>query len=103
MVLAVGSLYNGVSPSDIGQATSKDGKDGGVELIQPPPGCKPGDRVYFEGPDYESAKMFLGLRSVCSDCFISDAQPLSQMNPKKKIFETIQPGAETTFLQNLEC
>ncbi|KAG1801063.1 hypothetical protein EV424DRAFT_1331944 [Suillus variegatus] len=58
-------------------ATSKDGKDGGVELIQPPPGCKPGDRVYFEGPDYENA------------------QPLSQMNPKKKIFETIQPGFTT--------
>ncbi|KAG2155824.1 uncharacterized protein EDB93DRAFT_1239003 [Suillus bovinus] len=58
-------------------ATSKDGKDGGVELIQPPPGCKPGDRVYFEGPDYENA------------------QPLAQMNPKKKIFETIQPGFTT--------
>ncbi|KAG2127786.1 hypothetical protein BD769DRAFT_1356912 [Suillus cothurnatus] len=58
-------------------ATSKDGKDGGVELIQPPPGCKPGERVYFEGPDYENA------------------QPLAQMNPKKKIFETIQPGFTT--------
>ncbi|KAG2151410.1 hypothetical protein DEU56DRAFT_728042 [Suillus clintonianus] len=58
-------------------ATSKDGKDGGVELIQPPPGSKPGERVYFEGPDYENA------------------QPLSQMNPKKKVFETIQPGFTT--------
>lgn len=58
-------------------ATSKDGKDGGVELIQPPPGCKPGERVFFEGPDYENA------------------QPLAQMNPKKKIFETIQPGFTT--------
>lgn len=58
-------------------ASSKDGKDGGVELIQPPPGSKPGDRVYFEGPDYENA------------------QPLSQLNPKKKIFETIQPGFTT--------
>ncbi|KAG1882606.1 hypothetical protein F4604DRAFT_1678131 [Suillus subluteus] len=58
-------------------ATSKDGKDGGVELIQPPPGCKPGERVYFEGSDYENA------------------QPLAQMNPKKKIFETIQPGFTT--------
>lgn len=58
-------------------ATSKDGKDGGVELIQPPPGSKPGERVYFEGPDYENA------------------QPLAQMNPKKKIFETIQPGFTT--------
>ncbi|KAI6128806.1 hypothetical protein EDD17DRAFT_1706309 [Pisolithus thermaeus] len=58
-------------------ATSKDGKEGGIELIQPPPGAKPGDRVYFEGPEYENA------------------QPLSQLNPKKKIFETIQPGFTT--------
>ncbi|KAH7909024.1 hypothetical protein BJ138DRAFT_1156252 [Hygrophoropsis aurantiaca] len=55
-------------------ASSKDGKDAGIELIQPPPGSKPGERVYFEGPDYENAT------------------PVSQMNPKKKIFETIQPG-----------
>lgn len=55
-------------------ATSKDGKDAGIELIQPPPGSKPGDRVYFEGADFENAT------------------PLSQLNPKKKIFETIQPG-----------
>ncbi|KAJ7288347.1 hypothetical protein C8J57DRAFT_1430480 [Mycena rebaudengoi] len=51
-------------------ATSKDGKEGGIELIQPPANSKPGDRVYFEG----------------------DATPLAQLNPKKKIFETIQPG-----------
>lgn len=55
-------------------ATSKEGKEGGIELIQPPAGSKPGERVYFEGPEYENAT------------------PLSQMNPKKKIFETIQPG-----------
>ncbi|KAJ7212123.1 hypothetical protein GGX14DRAFT_621908 [Mycena pura] len=55
-------------------ATSKDGKDAGIELIQPPANSKPGDRVYFEGSDYE------------------DATPLVQLNPKKKIFETIQPG-----------
>jgi hypothetical protein len=60
-------LLDSGASSDIDQATSKDGKDGGVELIQPPPGCKPGERVYFEGPDYESAEMFLGLRSVFSD------------------------------------
>lgn len=35
------------------QATSKDGKEGGIEIIQPPPNCKPGDRVYFEGAVYE--------------------------------------------------
>jgi aminoacyl tRNA synthase complex-interacting multifunctional protein 1 len=58
-------------------ATSKDGKEAGIEIIQPPPNSKPGDRVYFEGPDYE------------------DKAPLSQLNPKKKIFETIQPGLMT--------
>jgi len=55
-------------------ATSKDGKEAGIELIQPPPGSKPGDRVYFEGEKYENAPA------------------VSQLNPKKKIFETIQPG-----------
>ncbi|KAI0801790.1 hypothetical protein BC629DRAFT_1284797 [Irpex lacteus] len=58
-------------------ATSKDGKEAGIELIQPPADSKPGDRVYFEGPDFESAT------------------PLSQLNPKKKIFETVQPGFTT--------
>ncbi|EPT05209.1 hypothetical protein FOMPIDRAFT_1111941 [Fomitopsis schrenkii] len=58
-------------------ATSKDGKEGGLELIDPPPNSKPGDRVYFEGSEFESAT------------------PLSQLNPKKKIFETIQPGFTT--------
>lgn len=58
-------------------ATSKDGKEAGIEIIQPPPNSKPGDRVYFEGPDYD------------------DKAPLSQLNPKKKIFETIQPGFTT--------
>ncbi|KAJ3763692.1 hypothetical protein EV360DRAFT_33074 [Lentinula raphanica] len=55
-------------------ATSKDGKEAGIELIQPPANSKPGDRVYFEGAEFENAT------------------PLSQLNPKKKIFETIQPG-----------
>ncbi|TFK91134.1 nucleic acid-binding protein [Polyporus arcularius HHB13444] len=56
-------------------ATHKDGKDAGIELVQPPAGSKVGDRVYFEG--------------------FEDSQPLSQLNPKKKIFETIQPGFTT--------
>nr|GAT60310.1 predicted protein [Mycena chlorophos] len=55
-------------------ATSKDGKEAGIELIQPPANSKPGDRVYFEGGDFESAT------------------PLAQLNPKKKIFEAIQPS-----------
>ncbi|TRM66409.1 hypothetical protein BD626DRAFT_556294 [Schizophyllum amplum] len=38
-------------------------------------GSKPGDRIYFEG--------------------MEDALPVSQLNPKKKIFETIQPDFTT--------
>ncbi|KAK9895345.1 nucleic acid-binding protein [Cystobasidium minutum MCA 4210] len=58
-------------------ATSPDGKEGmgSVELVAPPEGSTPGDRVYFEG--FESVK------------------PLEQLPPKKKIFETIQPGFTT--------
>ncbi|KAI0712196.1 hypothetical protein C8Q76DRAFT_733767 [Earliella scabrosa] len=56
-------------------ATHKDGKDAGIELVQPPPGSKVGERIFFEG--------------------FEDWQPLSQLNPKKKIFETIQPGFTT--------
>ncbi|KAI0732012.1 hypothetical protein C8Q72DRAFT_882776 [Fomitopsis betulina] len=58
-------------------ATSKDGKEAGLELIDPPPNSKPGDRVFFEGSDFENAT------------------PLPQLNPKKKIFETVQPGFTT--------
>lgn len=35
------------------QATSKEGKDGGIELVKPPENSKIGDKVYFEGSDYE--------------------------------------------------
>jgi len=73
------------------QATSKEGKDGGIELIQPPAGSKPGDRVYFEGSEFESELFSLSGYSLTEDSFL-DATPLSQLNPKKKIFETIQPG-----------
>ncbi|KAF9077667.1 hypothetical protein BDP27DRAFT_1311444 [Rhodocollybia butyracea] len=64
-------------------ASSKDGKEAGIELIQPPPNSKPGDRIYFEGADFENAT------------------PLAQLNPKKKIFETVQPGFIT--LENREA
>ncbi|KAK4051239.1 G4 quadruplex nucleic acid binding protein [Microbotryomycetes sp. JL201] len=57
-------------------ATSKDGKEGGgVEFVNPPAGSKPGDRVYFEG--------------------FADKQALETLPPKKKIFETVQPGFTT--------
>jgi len=58
-------------------ASSKEGKEGGIEFVEPPLGSKPGERVYFEGEKYENAL------------------PVSQMNPKKKIFETIQPSLTT--------
>lgn len=54
------------------KASSKEGKDGGIEFVDPPAGSKPGDRVYFEGFESETA--------------------LELLNPKKKIFETVQPG-----------
>ncbi|KAM0787513.1 hypothetical protein ACM66B_003585 [Microbotryomycetes sp. NB124-2] len=56
-------------------ATSADGKDGGVEFVNPPSGSQPGDRVYFEG--------------------FADKQALETLPPKKKIFETVQPGFKT--------
>ncbi|KIO29214.1 hypothetical protein M407DRAFT_228202 [Tulasnella calospora MUT 4182] len=35
-------------------ASHKDGKDKGIEIVDPPKGCKSGDRIYFEGEKYES-------------------------------------------------
>ncbi|CEQ39154.1 SPOSA6832_00636, partial [Sporobolomyces salmonicolor] len=56
-------------------ATSSEGKDGGVEFVNPPAGSQPGDRVFFEG--------------------FEDKVALDLLNPKKKIFETVQPGFTT--------
>jgi aminoacyl tRNA synthase complex-interacting multifunctional protein 1 len=46
-----------------------------VELVAPPEGAKAGEKVFFEG--YEGT-------------------PEAQLNPKKKVFEQIQPGFKTT-------
>lgn len=46
------------------QATSKDGKEGGLELIDPPPNSKPGDRVYFEGPEFESTSISIAFERL---------------------------------------
>jgi len=46
-----------------------------VELLTPPNGCVPGERVSFEG--------FTG-------------EPEEQLNPKKKVWETVQPEFSTT-------
>ncbi|KAG8426718.1 G4 quadruplex nucleic acid binding protein [Metarhizium acridum] len=48
---------------------------GPVELVAPPEGSKAGDRVFFEG--------WAG-------------EPEGVLNPKKKIWETFQPGFTTT-------
>ncbi|KAK4227190.1 putative Methionyl-tRNA synthetase [Podospora fimiseda] len=52
-----------------------DDHKGPVELVNPPEGAKAGERVYFEG--------WL-------------AEPEKVLNPKKKIWETFQPGFTTT-------
>ncbi|KAN0065686.1 G4 quadruplex nucleic acid binding protein [Thecaphora frezii] len=57
-------------------ASTKGTANEAVEPVSPPEGSKPGDRVYVEG--------FEGI------------EPEAVLNPKKKIFETIQPGYTTT-------
>jgi len=59
-------------------ATSPDGTK--VEFVSPPAGSKPGDRVVIGS---------------------YDGTPEKQLNPKKKIFESIQPGFKTT--ETNEC
>lgn len=48
---------------------------GKVEFVNPPEGSKPGDKIFFEG---------------------YDGTPEKQLNPKKKIWETVQPHFTTT-------
>jgi aminoacyl tRNA synthase complex-interacting multifunctional protein 1 len=53
----------------------EDSHKGPVELVNPPEGAKAGDRIYFEG---------------------WEGEPEAVLNPKKKVWETIQPGFTTT-------
>lgn len=46
-----------------------------VEFVEPPAGSKAGDKVFFEG--------------------YADFEPLKQLNPKKKIWEQLQPSFTT--------
>ena len=57
-------------------ATHKDGKEHGIEPVQPPADAPLGERIYVEGYEHLA--------------------PLEQLNPKKKIFEAIQPNYCTT-------
>lgn len=56
-------------------AEGEDSHKGPVELVNPPADSKAGDRVFFEG---------------------WEGEPEAVLNPKKKIWETIQPGFTTT-------
>ncbi|KAF5859363.1 G4 quadruplex nucleic acid binding protein [Aspergillus alliaceus] len=61
-------------------AEGEDSHSGPVELVTPPTDAPAGSRVYFEG--------------------WNDAEPEKVLNPKKKVWETYQPGFTTT--ENLE-
>lgn len=50
-------------------------KDDTIEFVNPPAGSKPGDKIFFEG---------------------YDGTPEKQLNPKKKVWETLQPRFSTT-------
>ncbi|KAK6462435.1 G4 quadruplex nucleic acid binding protein [Scheffersomyces coipomensis] len=50
-------------------------KDNVVEFVNPPAGSKPGDKIFFE---------------------TYDGVPEKQLNPKKKVWEAIQPGFSTS-------
>ncbi|KAK8162081.1 hypothetical protein IWX90DRAFT_388337 [Phyllosticta citrichinensis] len=52
-----------------------DGHKGPVELVNPPPASAAGERVFFDG-------------------WLGDPEPV--LNPKKKVWETLQPGFTTT-------
>ena len=54
----------------------EDNHKGPVELVNIPEGAQAGDRVWFEGHD--------------------DCEPEAVLNPKKKVWETFQPGFTTT-------
>ncbi|PSN62166.1 nucleic acid-binding protein [Corynespora cassiicola Philippines] len=56
-------------------AEGEDSHKGPVELVNPPADSKAGDRVFFEG---------------------WEGEPEGVLNPKKKIWESIQPGFTTT-------
>uniref|UniRef100_A0A060T1H7 ARAD1A00638p n=1 Tax=Blastobotrys adeninivorans TaxID=409370 RepID=A0A060T1H7_BLAAD len=53
---------------------ASDEEHGKVEFVNPPPGSKAGDKIFFESYDI-------------------DPEPV--LNPKKKIWETVQPGFTT--------
>jgi aminoacyl tRNA synthase complex-interacting multifunctional protein 1 len=61
-------------------AEGEDSHAGPVELVNPPADAPAGERIFFQG--------------------WSEGEPEKQLNPKKKVWETFQPGFTTT--ENLE-
>lgn len=65
-----------------------------VEIIDPPKGSVPGDRISFKG--YIGIFTFILLSIyyyIMSNFFVGD--PDKQLNPKKKVWERIQPDLNT--------
>ncbi len=64
-----------------------------VEILDPPAGSKPGDRVSCAG--YEG--MYSHVMRTLGSCDLHDltGDPDNQLNSKKKIFESIQPDLQT--------
>lgn len=60
-------------------ATAKEGKEGGIETVVPPPGSQPGDRIYFKGFEGELGQVHFEY------ILITDVTPEAQLNPKRKM------------------
>jgi len=68
-----------------------------VEILDPPPGCMVGERVVCAGYEGEWAINRDGGGLMLM--YISSGEPDGQLNPKKKVFENVQPD----FRTNDEC
>jgi aminoacyl tRNA synthase complex-interacting multifunctional protein 1 len=75
-----------------GMVLAATGVDGKVELLAPPSGSKPGDKVIFET---FTEGLFLFAYSHNFAQLTHPGTPDAVLNPKKKVWETIQPGLFT--------
>ena len=64
-----------------------------VEILAPPEGSQPGDRVVFD--KYPGKRLFFLFLFSSLSFFRSKGTPDSQLNPKKKIWEQIAPDLKT--------
>jgi len=74
-------------------ASSKDGKEGGVEFVLPPAGSQPGERIYFEGEKYESKLLFCRKPDTKLTCRCSTRDSIE---PQKEGFRDY-PTCELTL------